>query len=43
MNTIIVLSGVSTRETVATVSYRPKMILDGVGSIVAEAEKQKKA
>ena len=43
MNTILVLSGVSTRETVDTFSYRPTMILDGVGKIVEEAEKQKKA
>ena len=41
MSTILVLSGVSTRETVDTFSYKPTVILDGVGSIVTEAEKQK--
>ena len=43
MSTILVLSGVSTRETVDTFSYKPTVILDGVGSIVTEAEKQKRA
>lgn len=40
MSTILVLSGVSTPETVSTFSYRPSMILDGVGSIVKAAERQ---
>jgi len=43
MSTVLVLSGVSTRETIDTFSYRPTMILDGVGKIVEEAERQKKA
>ena len=34
MSTVLVLSGVSTRETVETFAYRPTVILDGVGSIV---------
>ena len=42
MSTVLVLSGVSTRDTIDTFSYRPTMILDGVGSIVEAAEKQKK-
>ena len=43
MSTILVLSGVSTRETVQTFAYRPTMVLDGVGSIVELAEEQKRA
>ena len=43
MSTVLVLSGVSTRDTIDTFSYRPTMILDGVGSIVEAAEKQKNA
>ena len=42
MSTVLVLSGVSTRETVDTFAYRPSIILDGVGSIVDVAERQKK-
>lgn len=38
MATVLVLSGVSTRETVNTFAYRPTMILDGVGDIVHFAE-----
>ncbi len=34
MSTVLVLSGVSTRETVETFAYRPTVILDGVGSII---------
>ena len=33
LDTCLVLSGVSTRETVATFPYRPRIILDGVGCI----------
>ena len=36
MSTVLVLSGVSTRETVETFAYRPTVILDGVGDIVQE-------
>ena len=34
MSTVLVLSGVSTRETLKTYAYRPTMVLDGVGDIV---------
>ena len=37
MSTVLVLSGVSTRETVKTYAYRPTIILDGVGDIVRMA------
>ena len=37
MSTILVLSGISTRETLKTFSYRPSMILNGVGDIVRAA------
>lgn len=42
MSTVLVLSGVSTRETIDTFAYRPTMVLDGVGSIVEVAESIKK-
>ena len=38
MSTVLVLSGVSTRETVRTYAYRPGMVLDGVGDIPALAQ-----
>ena len=41
MSTVLVLSGVSTRETLRTYAYRPTVVLDGVGNIVEEAEKLK--
>ena len=34
VDTVLVLSGCSTRATVDTYAYRPTMILDGVGDIV---------
>ena len=34
MSTVLVLSGVSTQETLKTYAYRPTMVLDGVGDIV---------
>ena len=40
MSTVLVLSGVSTRETLDTFAYRPTMVLDGVGDIVAEFNRQ---
>ena len=43
MSTILVLSGVSTQETVNTFAYRPTMILDGVGDIVKTAKSQREA
>lgn len=33
MSTILVLSGISTRETLTQYAYRPTMVLDGVGDI----------
>ena len=41
MSTVLVLSGVSTCETVDTFAYRPTVILGGVGEIVKEAERMK--
>ena len=43
MSTILVLSGVSSRETLRTFAYRPTVVLDGVGDIVKQAQLQKKA
>lgn len=43
MSTILVLSGVSSRETLRIFAYRPTMVLDGVGDIVKQAQLQKKA
>ena len=43
MSTILVLSGVSTLDTVNTFAYRPTMILDGVGDIVTTANSQRAA
>ena len=37
MSTVLVLSGVSTRETLKTYAYRPTAVLDGVGDIVTLA------
>lgn len=39
MSTVLVLSGVSTQETLDTFAYRPTMVLPGVGDIVKLAEK----
>ena len=38
MSTVLVLSGISTQETLKTFSYRPSMVLDGVGDIVRAAK-----
>ena len=35
---VLVLSGVSTRETLKTYAYRPSIVLDGVGDIPGPAE-----
>ena len=43
VDTVLVLSGCSTRETVDTYAYRPTMILDGVGDIVRLDNAQKTA
>ena len=46
MSTVLVLSGISTMETLKTYAYRPSIVLDGVGDIVsmakADAAQQKK-
>ena len=41
MSTVLVLSGVSTRQTVETYAYQPNVILDGVGDIPGPAEQKK--
>ena len=41
MSTVLVLSGVSTRETIKTYAYRPNMVLNGVGDIVSLARGEK--
>ena len=41
MSTVLVLSGVSTRETLKTYAYRPSIVLDGVGDIAAMARGEK--
>lgn len=38
MSTVLVLSGVSTAETVKTYAYRPTIVLNGVGDIVKMAK-----
>lgn len=38
MATVLVLSGVTGRETLDTYAYRPTVVLDGVGDIVEEAK-----
>lgn len=38
MSTVLVLSGVSSRETLKTYAYRPTVVLDGVGDIPALAQ-----
>ena len=43
MSTVLVLSGVSTRETLRTYAYRPSIVLDGVGDIAALARAEKRA
>ena len=42
MSTVLVLSGVSTRESLRTYAYRPSIVLDGVGDIAAMARAEKK-
>ena len=41
MTTVLVLSGVSTRETLNTYAYRPSIVLNGVGDIAEEAKRLK--
>ena len=42
MSTVLVLSGVSTKETLKTYAYRPRVILNGVGDIVSLARSMEK-
>ena len=39
VSTVLVLSGVSTMETLKTFAYQPTIVLDGVGDIVKTAKK----
>lgn len=41
MSTVLVLSGVSNRDTLKTYAYRPNMVLNGVGDIVTIARSMK--
>lgn len=41
MATVLVLSGISTMETLKEYAYRPTVVLNGVGDIPAEAKKAK--
>lgn len=41
MSTVLVLSGISTRETLKQFGYRPSVILDGVGDIARIASENK--
>ena len=41
MSTVLVLSGISNLETLKNYTYRPTVVLDGVGDIVKIANKQK--
>ena len=41
MSTVLVLSGISNLETLKNYTYRPTVVLDGVGDIVKLANKQK--
>ena len=43
MSTVLVLSGVSTCETLRTYAYRPGIVLDGAGDIAALARVEKRA
>ena len=40
MSTVLVLSGISTRDTLKEYAYRPTCVLDGVGDIVKIAEEE---
>ena len=41
MSTVLVLSGISSLETVDQFAYRPTVILDGVGDIPRIADEEK--
>ena len=43
MSTVLVLSGISTRETLKEYAYRPSVVLDGVGDIVQIANGDKES
>jgi len=43
MSTVLVLSGISTRETLKEYAYRPSVVLDGVGDIVKIANGDKES
>lgn len=43
IDTVLVMSGVSDRDTIKKYAYQPKMILDGVGDIVKFAEEKQGA
>ncbi len=42
MSTVLVMTGVSTKETLRTYAYRPTVVLEGVGDIPMLAREQKK-
>ena len=42
MSTVLVLSGVSSRDTLKTCAYRPSIVLNGVGDIAVAARASKK-
>ena len=42
MSTVLVLSGVSSRDTLKTYAYRPSVVLNGVGDIAVAARASKK-
>lgn len=41
MSTVLVLSGISTRDTLKTYAYRPSIVLNGVGDIASMARESK--
>ena len=41
MSTVLVLSGISSRETLKSYVYQPSIVLNGVGDIVAMARSYK--
>lgn len=41
MSTVLVLSGLSTEETIKSYAYRPTVVLNGVGDIVKLANETK--
>ena len=43
MDTVLVLSGITSRETMIDYPYRPSIVLGGVGDIARLAEEQKQS